>query len=97
MAKVNQNLIDVIWRERPQAKNEAITVHPYHYAGEKWDSKIRTIRSSLTAHRADAIIITALPEIAYILNLRGNDYPYTPIFKVKKLIILFKAKLIVTR
>lgn len=83
MAKVHRNLIDEIWHDRPLATNEPITAQPFHYAGEKWDSKIRVIRSNLNANKADAIIITSLPEIAYTLNLRGNDYPFTPIFKVQ--------------
>lgn len=53
------------------------------YAGERWISKIGTLRSNLSALNCDAMVVTSLTEIAYILNLRGNDIPYTPVFKVK--------------
>jgi len=50
--------------------------------GEKWETKINKLRSNITSMRADGMIVTSLTEIAYILNLRGNDIPFIPVFKV---------------
>lgn len=58
-------------------------MHPQIYAGEKWESKFDKLRAHLATYRADAIVLTSLTEVAYMLNLRGNDLPYTPVFKVK--------------
>lgn len=83
---MNRNLVDEIWHNRPTPKSEAIRVHPTQYAGEKWQSKVSTIRSTLVSSRSDAIIVTSLTEIAYALNLRSEDLPYTPVFKVNHVI-----------
>lgn len=84
LVKVNNNLIDVIWgASRPPVEDNRIRVHETRYSGEKWKSKITALRSTLRNMNCDAMVVTSLPEIAYILNLRGSDIPYTPVFKVK--------------
>lgn len=84
LVKINRNLVDIVWADaRPAPTDFQIKVHPLKYAGERWISKIGTLRSNLSAMNCDAMVVTSLTEIAYILNLRGNDIPYTPVFKVK--------------
>lgn len=80
---LTHNLIDLVWLHRPKENTEIIQVHPIKYAGEKWQSKIQTLRKHLVDEQCDAIIVTSLTEIAYLLNVRGNDLPYTPVFKVE--------------
>lgn len=82
LVKVNRNLVDVVWQDRPRPPVDLLQVHPITYAGEKWQSKIDSLRAQLVNDRCDAIIITSLSEIAYLLNLRGKDLPHTPVFKV---------------
>lgn len=84
LIRLNHNLIDLVWLDRPKENTEVIKVHPIKYAGEKWQSKIQTLRKHLVDEQCDAIIVTSLTEIAYLLNVRGNDLPYTPVFKVDK-------------
>ncbi|XP_055678193.1 uncharacterized protein LOC129786952 [Lutzomyia longipalpis] len=79
---VNRYILDSIWGDqRPQPFNDPIRTHPVVFAGEKWENKIAKLRANLTSIRADAMVITSLTEVAYILNLRGNDIPYIPVFK----------------
>lgn len=80
--KVSRNLVDEVWTDKPVSINDEIFVHPLYYAGEKWQTKIMTLRLRLVETRSDAIIITSLTEIAYLLNLRSNDLAHTPVFKV---------------
>lgn len=82
LVRLSQNLIDNVWTERPQDSTVQIKVQPLEHAGEKWQTKIQTLRKHLLKERCDAMIVTSLTEIAYLLNLRGNDLPYTPVFKV---------------
>lgn len=82
LIRLNQNLVDCVWKNRPEANINAVQVQPLAYAGETWQSRIHTLRDRLIADRCDAIVITSLTEIAYLLNLRGDDVPYTPVFKV---------------
>lgn len=83
LVRVNRNLIDMVWHDRPQPIGDEVHVQPYLYAGEKWQTKVRTLRDHLVRLRCDAIVVTSLTEIAYLLNLRGNDLPHTPVFKVR--------------
>lgn len=79
---VNRNLIDMIWgKSRPLSHGHHIQVHPTIYSGEKWENKVSTLREKLHEHRCDAIVLTSLTEIAYLLNLRGKDIPFVPVFK----------------
>lgn len=82
LIRISQNLIDNVWSERPDESLAPIKVHPIEHAGEKWQTKIQTLRKQLVKENCDAMIVTSLTEIAYLLNLRGNDLPFTPVFKV---------------
>lgn len=86
LVRLNENLIDHIWTDRPSDSAAPIKVHPLEYAGEKWQSKIQTLREQLKTDNCDAMIVTSLTEIAYLLNLRGEDFRYTPVFKVRSLL-----------
>lgn len=83
LVKVHRNFVDLIWKNRPGPSDEKITVQPIVYAGTEWKDKVSEIRSNLLANRINAMVVTSLTEIAYTLNMRGNDLPYTPVFKVK--------------
>lgn len=88
LIRLNENFIDNIWTDRPSESTAPIKVHPLEYAGEKWQSKIKTLRKQLQLDNCDAMIVTSLTEIAYLLNLRGGDFRYTPVFKVHLLKIV---------
>lgn len=82
LVKINNNLIDIIWgSDRPPSHNITISVQELRFAGEKWQSKVENLRQTLRDHSCDAMIVTSLTEIAYLLNIRGRDIPYTPVVK----------------
>lgn len=82
LMRINRNLIDTIWGvDRPLPHNDQLQVQPLMYAGEKWESKVARLRANITANGCDAMVVTSLTEIAYLLNLRGTDIPYVPVFK----------------
>lgn len=84
LLRLPRNLIDEIWgADRPDANADAVQVHGLHYAGERYGVKLAAVRHALRLHKADALVVTSLTEIAWVLNLRGNDLPYTPVFKVR--------------
>lgn len=92
LVKIRRNFVDIIWppQHRPAANDDAIIVHDEQlYAGERWTAKVETVRRQLLINRIDAMVVTALDEIAYTLNLRGNDLPYMPVFKVMLTIYKF--------
>lgn len=51
------------------------------FVGVNWTDKVATTREELRKLGADAMVITALDEIAWLLNIRGRDIPYTPYLK----------------
>lgn len=73
----------MVWIDRPKPPADLLEVHPVTYAGEKWQSKVESLRAQLVEERCDAIVISELTDIAYLLNLRGRDLPHTPVFKVR--------------
>ena len=49
--------------------------------GESWEDKVERTREKLREMDIDAIVVTALDEVAWLFNLRGRDIPYTPVFR----------------
>lgn len=62
--------MDEIWKEsRPKTPNRHVRVHDLKYAGVDVSSKLASLRSELTGAGSNAIVITMLDEIAWLLNL----------------------------
>lgn len=70
---------EAIWTDRPVRPMNPAFVHDEALAGEDVDSKISRVVDALDAADADGLLITALDEIAWLLNLRGSDVDYTPV------------------
>ena len=70
---------EAIWTDRPARPKNPAFVHDEALAGEDVDSKISRVVNALDAADADGLLITALDEIAWLLNLRGSDVDYTPV------------------
>ena len=70
---------EAIWTDRPARPMNPAFVHDEALAGEDGDSKISRVVDALDAADADGLLITALDEIAWLLNLRGSDVDYTPV------------------
>lgn len=77
-----KNLIDSIWgSSRTSTRDFTIKSHNSTFSGVTWQDKVSTLRKHLKSHRCDAIVVTSLTEIAYLLNLRGGDFRYVPVFR----------------
>ena len=70
---------EAFWTDRPARPMNPAFVHDEALAGEDVDSKISRVVDALDAADADGLLITALDEIAWLLNLRGSDVDYTPV------------------
>lgn len=70
---------EAIWTDRPARPMNPAFVHDEALAGEDVDSKISRVVDALDAADADGLLITALDEVAWLLNLRGSDVDYTPV------------------
>ncbi|XP_059645968.1 aminopeptidase P2 [Cornus florida] len=92
----NKNLVDEIWKEaRPKPPNRPVRVHDIKYAGVDVASKLSYLRSELIDAGSSAIVISMLDEIAWLLNLRGNDVPHSPVVYAYLVVEINEAKLFI--
>ncbi len=74
------DLIKPIWTEdRPAIPQDKLYPYSADFAGETVESKLSRMREQLAKKKADALIVSALDEIAWLLNIRGNDVEYNPV------------------
>ena len=78
--RTNFDPLKLIWRDRPAIPENAVEIYPTEYAGETTASKIARIRKALREKHADGMLMAALDDIAWTLNLRGTDVHCNPVF-----------------
>ena len=76
---VNEDLIGNIWDDRPALSCEPVMELSEKWAGRSRADKIREIRSKLKEKDADLFVLTSLDDIAWLLNIRGNDIHCCPV------------------
>lgn len=69
-----------LWTDRPAIPDNMVSLHPLEYSGESTSSKVSRVRKHLLDCGADGLLVTALDEIAWVLNLRGSDVHCNPVF-----------------
>lgn len=81
-AKLNHqlDLVDEIWPQRPPLSAQPVWPLAETYAGLSRREKLRQVRAAMGAEGADLLLLTALEDIAWLLNLRGGDVACTPVF-----------------
>ena len=97
LVRCTDDPMDVLWHDRPVIPNNKVCLHPLKYAGETTESKLCRIRESLVKQGADGLLVTALDEIAWVLNLRGSDVHCNPVFVSYLLISSNNATLYINR
>ncbi|HEY7578036.1 MAG TPA: aminopeptidase P family protein [Acetobacteraceae bacterium] len=78
MVAVEGNPIDAIWPDRPAPPAAPAVPHPLEYAGRASEEKRERIAASLREAKQDAAVISDPASIAWLLNIRGGDVPFTP-------------------
>ena len=78
--RTNLDPLQLIWRDRPAIPLNPVEVFPMKYAGESAHDKIARIRQALRERHADGMLMSALDDIAWTLNLRGTDVHCNPVF-----------------
>lgn len=86
-----------IWKDRPQIPQSPVEIQPMELAGEETTSKLIRIRQALRARHADGMLVAALDDIAWTLNLRGSDVHCNPVFVSYLLIASDKATLYINK
>lgn len=75
----NEDLIDIIWEDRPALSKEPVFILEEKYAGKSTAEKLAAVREAMEKEGADYHILTSLYDIAWLLNVRGGDIECVPV------------------
>lgn len=76
---VEEDLVDLIWDFRPVLSSQPITILDFKYTGKETKEKLADVRKEMEEKGADIHLLTSLYDIAWLLNVRGNDIAYVPV------------------
>ncbi len=93
--RANLDALQAVWTDRPNVPMTPVVIQPLDYAGERTADKLQRIRQALRNVHADGMLVAALDDVAWTLNLRGADIEYNPLFLGYLLIASDKATLYV--
>lgn len=80
LVAVETNLIDLLWSERPKLVRNPIVPLELKYSGKSINQKLNDVRDYMRKKNSSVLVLTALDEIAWLLNLRGSDVNFNPVF-----------------
>ncbi len=79
MLPLRPNPVDALWNDRPPPPGAPATAHPLSFAGQDAAAKRQALADSLRAAQQDACVLNDPASIAWLLNIRGDDLPFTPV------------------
>lgn len=77
--KIDEDLLDEVWKERPALPEEKAFLHEVKYCGKSAKEKLREVREEMKKLGANNYIIASLDDIAWLYNIRGNDIKCNPV------------------
>lgn len=77
---VGTNLIDLVWEHQPPATANPVIPLSHQFTGKSIHQKFEEIHKEMKEKNANVLVLSALDEIAWFLNLRGSDIEYNPVF-----------------
>ena len=95
--RTNLDPLASLWTDRPAIPADKVSIQPLEFAGETTESKLERIRKALRAVHADGMLVSALDDIAWTLNLRGTDVHCNPVFVSYLLISPSEATLYINK
>lgn len=107
LVAVSENLVDKVWQDssallsgdtpRPARPCNKLIHLDISITGKEWTTKVTELRDELKKKKCGAIVLTALDEIAWLLNLRGSDIAYNPVFFAYCIVTLSKVVLFIEK
>ncbi len=82
-----EDLAGSLWEDRPKRSSAPVYALELCYAGKSRAEKIDDLRALMHQHGADGVLIGALDDIAWLMNLRGDDVKHTPVFLAYALVM----------
>lgn len=80
LISIENNLIDAIWEKQPFAPDNKVITFGTEFCGQRISEKLENVRVDMADKDTDVLVLTALDEVAWFLNLRGSDIDYNPVF-----------------
>ena len=93
--RTDVDALSEVWPERPQPPAEPVYEHTAPHAPHARADKLATVREAVQAHAATHHLISTLDDVAWLLNLRGSDVPFNPVFLAHVLLDATQATLFV--
>lgn len=78
--ETDHDLVSPVWKNRPSLPDAMAFEHPLKFTGKNRNEKLNDVRSRMKEMGADYHLITSLDDIAWLLNIRGGDVNYSPLF-----------------
>lgn len=97
IAFLAENPVDKVWMDRPEAAREPIRALPMDYVGKTSAEKLGEIRADLAEQGCQATVAAALDQVAWLLNRRGGDVAYNPLFEAYAIVLPESAIVFVDR
>ena len=91
--KMDLDLLEKVWKDRPLLPKEPSFLLEERFSGESFESKIKKIRDIMNKKNVDIHILSTIDDIAWLLNLRGNDIKYNPFVMAYAIILSDKVLL----
>ncbi len=78
--KPEEDIFDIIWKDRPTMPNNKIFIHEDSYAGKTVEEKLTLVKEEMKNINVNNLLLASLDDIAWLLNLRGGDVECNPVF-----------------
>ncbi|MEM9259613.1 MAG: aminopeptidase P family protein, partial [Bacteroidota bacterium] len=75
----DEDLLRYVWKNRPAVPNEPVFEHSPDFSGEPWQERLQRLTDWLAEKGLDYYVVSALDEVAWLLNLRGSDIAHNPL------------------
>ncbi|WP_420458224.1 aminopeptidase P family protein [Neolewinella sp.] len=77
--RTDLDLIGLIWKDRPGLPNRPVSEHLADFSGEKWENRLQQLTDWMGEKQLDYYLVSALDQLAWLLNLRGTDIDFNPL------------------
>jgi len=79
LVSVSENLVDLIWEDRPPFPKTPLRVHGIEFAGQSVSDKLEKIREKMTENKVQHLVVSSLDDVMWLCNVRGGDAPCNPV------------------
>lgn len=91
---LKENLIDIIWENRPEPSKAKIYNYDIQFCGETYESKITRCREFIKQHEACSLLVTKPEAVCWLLNIRSHDQEFAPLLLAHALVTLDEVYLL---